>query len=61
MRLARAVDIEISQPDDLCAVVFPAPAHDLVKQEFGVTVNVERLFIGPPFLEHRAGAVHRSR
>src|SRR6185295_4632586 len=31
---ARAINVEISQPDYLGAVVLPAPAHNLIEQEF---------------------------
>src|SRR5258708_23355297 len=57
---ARAVNVEISQPDHLRAVVLPAPAHDLIEQEFRVAVHIERPLIGAPLLEYRRSEEHTS-
>ena len=42
VRLARAIDVEIAETDDLRRGFRQTPAHDLIKEELGVTVDVER-------------------
>ena len=56
---ARAVNVEIAEAYGLGSQsLFHAAAQHLVKQQFGIAVNVERGFIGGLFAEGFAFTVH---
>ena len=58
--LAHAVYVEIAEADNLGGQTLrDAPADHLVKQKFGIAVNVERLFQRALFAERCAFAVNR--
>src|SRR5574343_1899313 len=60
--LARAIDVEIAEADDLRRrVLGQALTHDLVEQELRITVAVERAFVLTLFLEDAAGAIGSGR
>ena len=59
--LARAVDVEIAEARELQAHARELAAHDLVEEELGVAVHVERRLVLARLAELAAGAVHRGR
>lgn len=42
MRFPRAIDVEIAEAGNLRSAIVQAPAHDLVKQQFRVAIDVKR-------------------
>ena len=60
VRLVRPVDVEIAKARDLAVRVGQAPAHDLVEQELGIAVDVERRLVFAFLAKHPARAVDRG-
>ena len=58
MPLAVSIDIEIAQTHHLGRAFLPAPAHHLIEKKLGVTVDVQRTFVGRVFRKHGPHAVH---
>src|SRR5574343_1883611 len=59
---ARPIDVEVTEADDLRRrILGEALADDLVEQELGIAIDVERPFVLSLFLEHAAGAVSGGR
>ncbi|MNS88269.1 hypothetical protein D3C72_1222370 [compost metagenome] len=57
----RAVDVEVTQADDLATRNGQLPAHTLVEEELGVAVNVQWPLTFALFAKVPPGAIHRRR
>src|SRR5574343_416062 len=57
VRFVRAIDIEVTETGDLGGTVLDTLTHDLIEEQLGVAVHIERCFTGRLFPELAAAAV----